>query len=163
MTILDAERRFREGLVALVEARHVDAAVYFEEAMRAERSRGVTRQQMRYLSYYGLSTALNAGPTTEAVRACEVAARRDSFNPDLLLNLGKVYMLAGQRSKALSVFERGLKIDPNHKGLCSAVHRTNRRRPNVLPWLSRGHPVNYWLGRMRHSRFRGPVGVTARW
>lgn len=159
MTILDAERNFREGLIALAEARHDDASACFERAMRSERARRVRDPKMRYLSYYGLSVVLGQGPIREAIRACEVAARRDFFNPDLLLNLGKVYMIAGRSSQALAAFERGLDIDSKHAGLCAVMLRTDRRRVKPLPWFDRDHPVNYWLGKIRSSRgrSRGPV------
>jgi len=161
MTILDAERSFREGLVALLEARHLDAVSCFDRAMKEERSRG-GKLKMRYLSYYGLSVALGQGPTRDAIQACELAARRDFFNPDLLLNLGKVYVMAGRRSRALETLESGLKLDPAHKGLLAAMHRTNRRRLSPVSWLTRAHPVNYWLGKVRSGRGRSPRQVTIR-
>lgn len=162
MTILDAERTYREGLVALVEARHVDAASCFEEAMQMERQRGNGQPKMRYLSYYGLSVALSQGATREAVQACEVAARREFFNADLFLNLGKVYMMAGRRSQGLAALERGLKLDPRHKGLRSYLRRMDRRRGRAFSWLRRGHPVNYWLGKVRSGGRRTGTQVTAR-
>ena len=161
MTILAAERSFREGLVALVEARHIDAASFFDTAMKEERARG-GKPKMRYLSYYGLSVALGQGPTREALQACEMAARRDFFNPDLLLNLGKVYLLASRRSRALETFARGLKLDPTHKGLLATMHRTDRRREAPVRWLQRTHPLNYWLGKMRPARPQSRREVTAR-
>lgn len=161
MTILAAERSFREGLVALVEARHIDAASCFDKAMKDERARGGS-PEMRYLSYYGLSVALGQGPTREAIQACEMAARRDFFNADLQLNLGKVYLLASRRSKALAILERGLKLDPTHKGLLATMRRADRRRQAPVRWLRRAHPLNYWLGKMRPAVARTQRQVTAR-
>ena len=63
-------------------------------------------------------------------------------------------MMAGRRTKALAAFVRGLKLSPNHKGLRTALRRADRRQGRALRWLDRGHPVNYWLGKMRSSRSR---------
>ncbi len=70
--------------------------------MVIERERSVSRPQMRYMSYYGLSLAQTKRPSRQAIKACETAATVDFFSPDLLLNLGKVYLLAGKTSKALA-------------------------------------------------------------
>ena len=149
MTILTAENCYREGLVALMEGRPEKACNFFEAAMLTERQHNVPRPQMRYLSYFGLSRAMAQGPSRDTIRACESAAREEFFNVDLLLNLGKVYLLAGKVTKALNAFERGLQVDPTHKGLLAAMRRADRRRQPPVPWLQRNHPLNHWLGRMR--------------
>lgn len=147
MASLTAENQFREGLVALADGRPHDAVLQFEAAMREERRACVPRPQMRYLSYYGLSLAMSGGAGREAIGACETAARSDFFNPDLLLNLGKVYLMAGKTNRALEVFERGLKVDRSHRGLQAALKKADRRNGCMVPWLGRQNPVNYWLGR----------------
>ncbi len=151
MAILAAENCYREGLVALMEGRPDKATNYFEAAMLTERQHNVHRPQMRYLSYFGLSRAMSRGADRDSIRACETAATEEFFNADLLLNLGKVYLLAGKVTKALNTFERGLNVDPNHKGLQAAIRRADRRRRPPLPFLQRDHLINYWLGRMRRD------------
>src|SRR5262249_49157334 len=83
MPILSAENSFRKGLVALVEGDPATSATHFQSAILIERQHGVTRPQMRYLSYYGLSLAQSRSASPEAIQACETASRRDFFNPDL--------------------------------------------------------------------------------
>jgi tetratricopeptide (TPR) repeat protein len=106
---------------------------------------------MRYLSYYGLSRAQATGTTPQVIQACETAARRDFFNPDLLLNLGKVYLLAGKTTKALAAFQRGLELAPNHKALRAEHARIDRREPPPLSMVSRSHPLNKMFGKLRWS------------
>ena len=154
MPVLTAENSFREGLVALVEGRPADASRCFESAMQTERNHSTARPQMRYLSYYGLSFAMAHGPTREAIRACETAASNEFYNPDMLLNLGKVYMMAGKTTRAMEAFERGIRLSPRHKGLKAAQGRSERRKRRSVGWLRRDHPVNYWLGRMRAPAMR---------
>jgi tetratricopeptide (TPR) repeat protein len=151
MTILSAENFFRRGLTALVDGDATVAADYFQSAILTEVQRGIKRPQMRYLSYYGLSRAQAFGATPQAIQACETAARRDFFNPDLLLNLGRVYLLAGKTTKALAVFERGLGLAPNHRGLLAEFTRIDRRAAPPLGIVSRSNPLNKWLGRLRWS------------
>src|SRR5262245_15867886 len=151
MPILDAENHFRKGLVSLVDGDASEAATQFQSAIQIERQRGVASPQMRYLSYYGLSLARARGASTEAIQACEIAARRDFFNPDLLLNLGRVYLMAGKTTRALAAFERGLALAPNHAALRSELIRSERRQPPPLSVLRREHPLNRWLGKIRAS------------
>jgi tetratricopeptide (TPR) repeat protein len=149
MPILSAENSFRKGLVAMVEGDPATAATHFQSAILIERQHGVTRPQMRYLSYYGLSIAQSRSATPEAIQACETAARRDFFNPDLLLNLGRVFLIAGKTSKALASFERGLEMAPSHKALRAELGRFERRQPPPLSMIARQHPINKVLGKLR--------------
>ena len=112
-------------LVAMVEGDPAAAACHFQAAILIERQHGVSRPQMRYLSYYGLALAQSRGATPEAIQACETAARRDFFSPDLLLNLGRVYLLAGKTTKALATLERGVTIAPNHKTMRSKLEKAS--------------------------------------
>ena len=149
MNILDAELCFKKGLVALVEDVPERAAAMFHNAMKIEKERRTQTPQMRYLSYYGLSMARARGVTQDVVRACETAARRDFFNPDLQLNLGRVYLLSGQVSRALAAFERGLRLAPGHRGLRAEMLKVNRRQRRPIRRLPRSHPINCFLGRLR--------------
>lgn len=151
MPILASEIHFRKGLVALSGGDYVEAARHFKSAIAIERQRGVVSPQMRYLSYFGLASALAHGTTPEAIQACERAARTEFHNPELQLNLGRVYLMAGRTTKALVTFERGLRLDPHHQILREEFVRLDRRRSPILPFLGRSHPMNRWLGKMRHS------------
>jgi tetratricopeptide (TPR) repeat protein len=133
MPILEAENSFTKGLLALVDGDVGSATGWFASAIQAEQDRAATRPQMRYLSYWGLALALSGRALPEAVRACEVAAWTDSFNPDLELNLGKVYLLVGRKGKARAAFERGLELSPGHAGLRNELRRLEDRSPRVVP------------------------------
>jgi tetratricopeptide (TPR) repeat protein len=160
MHVLSAENAFRRGLAALFDGDPAGAADLFQTAILIEAQHGVKGPQMRYLSYYGLSRAQAFGATPQSIQACETAARRDFFNPDLLLNLGRVYLLAGKTTKALSTFQRGLELAPRHNGLLAEFKRIDRRDPPPLAIVSRSHPLNKLLGKLRASlRSRYPRRV----
>ena len=159
MPILSAENCFKRGLVALAAGKPSEATTLFQAAMAIEQNRGVGRPQMRYLSFYGLSLAHSPRSTQEAVRACEEAAREESFNPDLFLNLGKVYLRSGKRTRALETFERGLRLDPKHRDLRTALRKTDRRSNPAVSGLDRSHPLNRLLGRIRYSLTTRPEKI----
>ena len=151
MPIFSAENAFRRGLAELLDGHAVSAAESFQSAILIEVQQGVRRPQMRYLSYYGLARAQASGATPQAIQACETAARRDFFNPDLLLNLGKVYLLPGKMTKALATFQRGLELAPRHKGLLAEFDKVDRRESPPLSVVKRNHPLNKMLGKLRSS------------
>lgn len=117
MSILVAENNFKKGLAALVDDNHVEAAVHFRRALEDERQRHVRTPNMRYLSYYGLCLAKTNRPIGEAIHACRTAVRRESNDPELHFNLGRVFTLARRLREAHEAFEKGLQIAPSHDGL----------------------------------------------
>jgi len=149
MAVLDAENLFKKGLIALVDGAPERAVGLFESAVRVEKQRGANRPQMRYLSYYGLAMAMAHGPTPEVIQACRTAAERDFFSPELQLNLGKVYAMAGRATPALEAFERGLKLAPGNRVLWAEKRKLDRRKSPVIASLPRNHGVNRVLGRLR--------------
>ena len=149
MPILSAENCFKKGLLALVDENYEDAAAFFRQAIDIQRERKVQRPEWRYLSYYGLSLAKSHRPTPEAVRACETAVRAETYNPELYLNLGRVYMMAGKVTRGLEVFERGLKVAPQHVALHMDLVRSDRRSRPPIRLLPRANRLNRWMGMAR--------------
>ena len=151
MPLQRAEQFFRRGVARLSDGRAAEAARQFLNAMQLEREHGVRRPEMRYLSYFGLSLALARGSLEEAARACETAVTREPENPDLHLNLARVHLLAQDPARALRAAGAGLALDPAHRGLHALVRAVERRRRPPLRFLTRDHPVNRVLGRLRAS------------
>ncbi|MDH3626635.1 MAG: tetratricopeptide repeat protein [Acidobacteriota bacterium] len=144
MSILVAENNFKKGLAALVDDNHVEAAVFFRRALDVERQRHVRSPNMRYLSYYGLCLAKTNRPIGEAIHACRTAVRRETGDPELYLNLGRVFTLARRLREARETVDDGLKIAPDHDGL-----RNERDKISTRLGL-RGGPV-----RRRRAGVRG--------
>lgn len=159
MATLSAENAFKKGLAALVEDRPLEASQQFRRALDLERERSGSRHDMRYLSYYGLSLARAGLSEQIALQACRTAVARQSKDPVLLLNLGRVYLLAGRRIPALECFEKGVRLAPENKVLRRELAEVDRRRPPVVPFLSRTNPINRWLGKIRASRTKRTPGV----
>lgn len=147
--IAQAEKEFTRGRTALTQGRLEEAAAAFGSALRLERESGRPRSQMRYLSYCGLTSALAGRATPESIRACELAVRKSFLSPEMHLNLGRVYLMAGKTTRALATFEKGLNINPNHKRLRLMLKDAERREPPPIRMLSRSHPLNRMLGKLR--------------
>jgi tetratricopeptide (TPR) repeat protein len=153
MPILSAENRFRQGLAAVVDDRHGEALDHFLTALEIERERDVDVPDARYLSYYGLSLARVHGPGPEAIAACEQAVRRAPAHAALLVNLGRVYEMAGRTARALACFDGALRLAPEHRPLRRDLARIDRRTRPVIASLDRSHVLNRWLGTLR-ARWR---------
>ena len=130
MAIVSAENHFKKGLEALVDENFVDAAMHFRRAIDVEHQRRVAHPDMRYLSYYGLCRAKAHGRLEEAIHSCRRAARVRSQDPEMFLNLGRVYLSARRRRNAFDSFQDGLKLDPDHAVLRRESDQLERKFPN---------------------------------
>jgi tetratricopeptide (TPR) repeat protein len=154
MNSLSAENYFKKGLAALVDQNHEDASAFFRRALELDRDRNRRQPDMRYLSYYGFSLARSGQSSTTAIQACRQAVAKQPLDPVLLLNLGRVYALAGKCTQALDAFERGLELAPDSRVLAQERDKLDRRGRPFVAALSREHPINKTLGRLR-ARFVG--------
>ncbi len=116
MAILSAQNSFKKGLAALVDDDPAVAVGHFRQAISIEDQRA-SRPTMRYLSYYGYCLARTGSANGDALRACETAASEEPRDADLLLNLGRVYLVARRPKAARTAFDRGLRISPGNRAL----------------------------------------------
>jgi tetratricopeptide (TPR) repeat protein len=103
------------------------------------------------LAWYGLTLILVERNNALGLRYCEESVRRGGANvPGAWLNLGRAYRALGHRVLAVRALERGRELDPEHALLLEEMRLLGTRRPPVLSFLSRSHPLNRILGRIRH-------------
>ncbi len=108
------------------------------------------------LSYHGLLLSKVEANHEEGIVYCKNAIKEalkgtsktelELFLPTLYLNLGRVYLYSGRRKEAIEAFHRGLNIAPNNMELFDELYRLGIRRSPVIPFLSRSHPINKYLG-----------------
>jgi hypothetical protein len=110
-------------------------------------------------SFLGHALA-RTGKLREGRQRCEEAAKEQFYQPEVLANLAHVYLLGGERQRAFAIVQRGLKIDPGHKGLNALLDDLGERRPPVLRFLGRGNFLNQLLGRLRHALRPAPAAKT---
>lgn len=100
-------------------------------------------------SYYGLCVAVVRRKYAQAVEYCNVSLKANFMDPDHRANLAQVYLERGDRRKAVETLNAGLRLEPNNTQINQIFDRIGRRRPPVISFLGRDHPLNIWLGKRR--------------
>ncbi|OGP14942.1 MAG: hypothetical protein A2052_05465 [Deltaproteobacteria bacterium GWA2_54_12] len=119
----------------------------FDRALRAfEKAWKEDRENPEYMSYYGLCKALRGGEIGLGLELCTKAIKREFFKAEFYLNLGRVYMAAGNKKGAMKVFKKGLKYDQGNEELYKALTALGFRTRPVIPILDRANPMNKFLG-----------------
>jgi tetratricopeptide (TPR) repeat protein len=141
-----AEATLNLGLEHLRRNHLAPAAEAFREGLRRSPDHPLT------LSYYGLCLARLETNYAEALKLCKRAAHLDPYDPTLLVNLGKVYRLIGDRGAAYRSLRAAWSLDRRHHPTMQELARMGMRRRPVIPWLSRDNALNVLLGKLR-ARF----------
>jgi tetratricopeptide (TPR) repeat protein len=139
-----AEGLYKQGREALIEGRRLEALACFEKANQVDPG------HTECLSYLGLLIAYERGKVSYALELCENAVRKDPKSVECHLNLGKVYLRAGLKIKAIEAFRKGLKIDNTNPEIIAELQAIGTRKKPVIPWLSRGNFLNKYLGIILH-------------
>ena len=116
-SIPDAEELFKAGLFLLKRDKTRDALTAFRAAYLQKEN------EPRYMSYTGVCLALAEGKTRDGVKLCEAAVGKEFYRAELFLNLGRVYLLAGNRKKAHQAFRKGMALDKESRDLRSELER----------------------------------------
>ena len=114
------------------------------------------------LSFFGLSLALVQRKYKAAIDLCKRALDLEFYNGDHYANLTRVYMVAGNRKKAIETAEAGLKVVPDHEALVKVRRELGVRARPTVPFLDRAHPINVSLGQARHSKKEAPPAPVAK-
>ncbi|HEX6088388.1 MAG TPA: hypothetical protein VF266_27905 [Thermoanaerobaculia bacterium] len=104
------------------------------------------------LSFFGLSIAVMQKKFKPAIDLCRRAIELEFYNGDHYANLARVYVIAGNRKKALETVEQGLKLVPEHEYLLEVRKSMGVRARPAVPFLDRSHPINVTLGQSRHAK-----------
>lgn len=140
----DAVQEFREGLSLLGSSLPSEAIPHFTKAVE------LNKQNPFYLSYLGVAIAASDKKWDDAEARCYAALRMKRSQPELYLNLSKVYSLAGRRKDAVDTLLEGLPLTRHDARIVKALRRYGVRKAPVFPFLARTHLVNRELGRIRY-------------
>lgn len=111
-------------------------------------------------SYRGYLEAILNKNYKQGIDICLKALKRLKGNvpeglelvyPVLYLNLGKTYLAAGYKKAAMDVFYKGLAYDHEDTDLLREMKKFGVRKKPVVGFLARTHPVNKYLGKLRHK------------
>lgn len=97
-------------------------------------------------SYLAYCLAKGQGRMHSAAKMCRESIKREPGNSLHYLILGRILLMAGEKSKAIAAFRQGLRASPN-PGIIDELKKLGLRKPAVLKSLKRNHPVNRALGR----------------
>jgi len=146
MKELSSKELFKTGIKLLQEKKYKDALVSIRTAIEKGGYESVNEIPPLYLSYLGLITALAEKKYRNGATICEKAIKMEFYNPVFYLNLGKVYVAGGYKLKAIDAFYNGLKTDGNHAGIITELKKMGLRRKPVIPFFTRTHVLNKYLG-----------------
>jgi len=102
------------------------------------------------LSYYALCLAIEEEDYERAVNMCLMAGEKEFYNPEIYLNLGRVLVKAGKKTRALKAFKRGLKFDETNEALKAEIRKLGQRREPIFSFLPRGNVLNKFCGLLAH-------------
>ncbi len=137
------EEHYRRGL-ALLEGGHGQDG--FEHLSRAYLG---DPQSARFRSAYALSLALVRGQFLGAIELARAAVRQEFYNPDLYLNLARIYLAFDFKAEAVRYLRRGLMVDPESERLGRKLAELGIRRRPAIRFLPRGHLLNRLVGRVQ--------------
>lgn len=143
---LEVDELVQLGTDALEVRKFAAAHRYLHAALAKQRS-------PNHLSLYALALAQHTGNIQTAVALCQEAIKHEPKNSDHFLRLGTIYLVAGRKKDAIRVLHLGLRLGRN-PGIRRLLQTLGQREKPVLPFLSRGNPLNKYLGKLRRNLFR---------
>ena len=141
----ELESLYREGCLLLRMNKPAEALETFRRGMR------LRDKDARFRSYVGYCTAAVEGKAKEGVSLCEKAVASEFYRPELYLNLGRAYLLAGNRRKAHQTFWKGYSLDKNNKELWEEIVKMGVRKPPIFKSLARGNILNRLTGKFLYT------------
>jgi len=121
----------------------------------AEADRQGTELPGLFYSYLGYGIARFERRGKEGLALCQHAIKVQFYEPENYVLLARVYLLRRRRGKAIEALHRALKLNSRHPEAVKLAREIGFRRRTVIPFLSRGNPVNKVLGKLRHSLSQG--------
>jgi predicted Zn-dependent protease len=141
---LSGSELYKQGSKALAARNYPLAHHLLLAALERERS-------AEHLSQYALSLAHHTGNVQGAAALCREAIKKEPRSPGHYLRLATIYLIGGIKKEAIRILHLGLRAG-KHPGISDLLQILGHRQPPVLPFLSRGNPLNRYLGRRRMSR-----------
>lgn len=136
----EAEKEFSRGLKALQEGNSLAALTFFEKAAGAAPT-------PLCLSYLGFCIAKERGQVQKGIQFCREALGKEPENPLHYLNLGKIFLTAGNKQEAIRTFREGLAHGLNQE-ITDLLNAIGTRKQPVILALSRNNPINKYLGKL---------------
>lgn len=144
LAIAEAEQKFDLALKAFDEKDFTTALTLIENALELH-------DNPNWCSYLGVCIAMERKDFPSGELRCLTSIDHDKGNPVHYLNLGKVYLAAGNKSKALETLRKGMAQGGNEK-ILALLFQLGTRTPPFFSSLRRNHPLNKFFGILLHKR-----------
>jgi len=129
-----------QGEKALSRGETLVALMHFETAARLRPSPAIH-------SALAYCLAKERREYQKALVLCREALGAAPTDPRHYYHLGRIHLLANQKSQAIVAFRRGLKAR-RYQPIIDELHRLGRRQPPIFASLPRNHFLNRSLGRV---------------
>jgi len=110
----------------------------------------VSTESPEMMSQKGYLLAKESCQFNEGITLCEKAISLNPRHPEPYLNLGRIYVLANKRERAIKAFKLGLRVRKDQR-ILQELKRLGVRKPPVLCSLPREHMLNVIAGKMLKS------------
>ncbi|MBI5886866.1 MAG: hypothetical protein HZB85_09845 [Deltaproteobacteria bacterium] len=145
-----------EGVRLTRAGRYADALVVFDSDI-------CTMLDPLAMSYYAICLVRVEKSFDKALSLCAMAVEKEFFHPEIYLNLGRIFLMKGQKSKAVKAFKRGLQVDETHKEILTEIKKLGLRRRPFITWLPRRNSINIFIGKVTTISLKpGTVRALAR-
>lgn len=138
MSVTEEEKLLALGTEALTWGNTPNALVQFSKLVAMER-------RPIYCSNLAYCVAKEKRDFKLAIALSNEAIKKEPKNSTHFLNLGRVYLLAGQKKDAIRFLRMGLRYERNRE-IVAELEMLGARRPPPIPFLKRENPTNKYLG-----------------
>lgn len=115
----------------------------YKEALQFLNMKNCQKNPMA-VSHFAVATVMT--DCDKAIEICKESVKAEDHNPEIYMNLGRLYAMANRKDLAFKALEQGLKISPKHQGIMGLFNVLGQRKKPVLPFLSRTNIINKMLG-----------------
>jgi tetratricopeptide (TPR) repeat protein len=143
----EQEALFRRARIALNEGTLTEAGAMFAELVENSDC------DARFLSYRGLLLAIRERRVSEGVAMCRQAIALAPSEPEMHLNLSRLYESTGQHENAVETLRRAIRSGVRTDAVMNEIQRLSPRAEPPLPSLHRDHFLNDVLGKLRARLF----------
>lgn len=119
-------------------------------ATAAAAERGRKELPSVFYSYLGYGIARFENRRREGVALCKHAIKMEFYEGENYLNLARLFVWIDNKPGAVRVLRKGLAVDSQNRAMRKMIRELGLRREPVLRFLDRAHPLNIFLGKIRH-------------
>lgn len=137
---VEAVVEFEQARESLASRKTLAALAHLERALKL-------KDNPSWYSYLGYCIAKQRGQTKKGISLCLTSLELEREEPDHYLNLGKIHLLAGNKSEAIRVFREGMSKGGNRE-IQRKLDEIGVRKPPVIEFLPRNNLLNRLLGKL---------------